>query len=81
MLLQGGGTFASGFTIPASFSTPTGVVVYNGVAYVSDHSDNTVYSLTDAGTKTSYCTGLTGPAGMAFDSQGRLVVGEGGVYS
>ncbi len=75
-LVQAGGSISTGVAIPAPFSYPVGIVLLNGVSYVSDRTDNTVYTLTDSGTKTSYCTGLNGPAGIAFDSQGRLVVGE-----
>jgi hypothetical protein len=75
-LVQAGGSISTGVAIPAPFAYPVGIVLLNGVSYVSDYNDNTVYTLTDSATKTSYCTGLNGPVGMAFDSQGRLVVGE-----
>src|SRR4051812_3156370 len=48
-----------------------------GDLYVGDVGSNSIFKFTPDGTKTTFASGLNGPAGLAFDSKGNLYATDG----
>ena len=51
--------------------------------FVADYGSNTIYKFTPSGSRSTFASGLNGPAGLAFDGNGNLFEsdnGSGNIY-
>jgi sugar lactone lactonase YvrE len=68
-------TIARALTLTVVFNGPQ-MIAAVGDLYEADFGSGSVFRFTPAGVKTTFATGLGNPAGLAFDAQGNLFVGN-----
>jgi len=49
---------------------------FGAFLYEADYNSNTINKFTPGGSKSAFATGLNGPTGLAFDSNGNLFEGD-----
>src|ERR1700747_3685888 len=68
-------TILRALTLTLVFNGPQTIAAV-GDLYEADFGSGSVFRFTPAGVKTTFATGLGNPAGLAFDAQGNLFVGN-----
>ncbi|MGB5013181.1 MAG: hypothetical protein WBO68_04060, partial [Pyrinomonadaceae bacterium] len=67
--------------IDNSIGEPFGIAVKDGVTYVSDGEKGVIWRIAADGTATVFASGLDTPSGIAFNTNGDLIVADSGSNS